>query len=131
MYAFRVGTGALALVMVSTIALATSVSLTAPAGGKLILPSYFSMNSDCSGKAVPTVRIASPPANGRLILRRKLTYPSFPANNTYSKCNSRKVQGIVPEYHAMSGFVGSDTFTINAIFFDGEERNETFNVNVK
>ena len=112
-------------------AYAVYINRVIPFGGKLGNQEFLEINPDCSAMGFPTIRVTTQPTNGVVTLLKGKGFPRFPSSNPRSACNTRRVPAIVLEYRPSPGFVGSDTFTLDAFFHNGGEENVTFNVTVK
>ena len=121
----------LGLALTCSPAVADIANRVVPAGGALKASFYLAINPDCSLVAYPTVRLLTRPTNGTVSFRKGKAFPYFPAANPRSACNRTRVPAILTEYRPNRGFVGVDSFEVNAIFPVGAERTDTFNVTVK
>ena len=121
----------LGLALASSPARADYVNRVVAAGGTLRVNFYLAINPDCSLVDYPTVRLVTAPANGTVSVKKGKAFPFFPAANPRSACNRTRVPAILLDYRPSRGFVGSDTFEVNAIFPVGAESTDTFNVTVK
>ena len=127
----RLSAALVSLTLMASPALADYLNRVVPAGGVMRGNFYLAINPDCSLVAYPTVRLVSSPANGVVSLKQGKAFPFFPAVNPRSACNRTRVPAILLEYRPNQGFVGSDSFEVNAIFPIGAERADTFNITVK
>jgi hypothetical protein len=122
---------ALASALAASPASAAFYNKTAAANGRLAANYYLAINPDCSLVEYPTVRLVSPPANGRVVISKGRGFPYFPPVNPRSACNRKRVPAMMVEYRPGPGYVGSDSFAIDVIFPMGAERNDTYNIQVK
>ncbi len=126
----------LASVFLIAVSAATSanagwVSKTMVAGSKLELYGYFSVNPDCTSLGDTVIRVATPPAHGVIGVHKGRSFPNFNSSNIRYVCNTHRVPSIIVEYRPQPGFVGTDSVMIEAIFPNGEDRTDTYNVIVK
>ena len=77
---------------------------------------HNTVHADCTSAGYPTVRIVTPPANGRLVIEPVMDYPQFPATNQRYPCNLKSVPGTAVSYLSNPGYVGPDTATVEALF---------------
>jgi hypothetical protein len=92
---------------------------------------YYELHADCTSAGYPTVRIVSPPANGRLLIESAMDYPTYPQSNQRYQCNLRMAPGTAVSYLSNPGFRGGDTATTEALFPNGLLRQTHFNISVR
>ncbi|MET0606808.1 MAG: hypothetical protein ABWZ80_10150 [Beijerinckiaceae bacterium] len=86
---------------------------------------------DCSSLGYADVAIITPPRNGAVELRREGAHPSFASSHPRFSCNARLVDGVGVYYRPNPGFAGSDRFTIQVIWTNGDPSSEDFIVQVR
>lgn len=90
----------------------------------------YSVNPDCSGNGIIDARLVKLPDHGTLKVKSGRFFPNFLASNLRSKCNSRKVLGVVGSYESVKGYIGDDTFSIRVIDSLGIEEASHYLVHV-
>jgi hypothetical protein len=88
----------------------------------------WNLNSDCTAKTVPNVRVTQKPQHGKVEIIREPLFPS--STGDYKKCSSVKVLGVVGYYTAAPSYVGQDSFTVRDSFGDGRVEDTTVTINV-
>lgn len=95
-------------------------SITVPSGGSARLGFLYAINPDCTPvQPARTVRVGQPPQHGQLDIQATQGFPSFPASNPRSVCNTRRVAGTSVVYHPKPGYVGTDSFSFEAFTTNG------------
>jgi len=123
---------AIATVMLSaTAAQAQFATKYAVSGRPLKLDFANSTNPDCSSIGPPTNRVVRAPEHGRLTVAQTSDFPNFPASNTRSECNRRRVAGAALHYVSQRGFTGMDAVGVEIIFASGNMRQKSFTINVR
>ena len=69
-----------------------------------------------------TVRIIEQPKHGRVTIENGTGFTAFPQNNLQYKCNQHGSDGVILTYEPESGFTGTDSVNIDAIFASGTSR---------
>jgi hypothetical protein len=100
-------------------------------GSTINLAKPSSVNPDCSSLPTPRMLVVQAPAQGALSAAPGRVYPGFPASNVRSRCNSTAVRGLVINYTARPGSSGSDYFTYDIIFSDGEVWRRNVSVTIR
>jgi len=80
---------------------------------------YSEVHADCSSMGYPTVRIVSPPPNGRVLIEQSKDYPAYPQSNQRYTCNLNSVPGTAVSYLSNPGYVGPDSTIVEIVFPDG------------
>jgi hypothetical protein len=76
---------------------------------------YANVRPDCTSGQLPSIRLTSPPENGRVVVRKaKVT-----ATN-YKQCLALEVPAFVAVYRSRADFVGVDVLTLEVKFPDGK-----------
>jgi hypothetical protein len=86
---------------------------------------YVSIKPDCSSGPLPTIRLATPPANGKVTVKRA----TVNATN-YKQCLALQVPAFVALYRANPEFVGSDLLSIEVRYPGGRTEIQQITVNV-
>ena len=94
---------------------------TVAAGAGTALNFAYSLNPDCSSRALPKLSMVRPPTHGTVKIEERSDFPRFPPGNPFAKCNAAKVSGVSVEYTPQSGFTGSDEFAFGEVM-DGQHR---------
>jgi hypothetical protein len=99
-------------------------------GKPLQLYQAYATNPDCSSAGTVVVRVAQPPAHGRISIRQTGVFPNFPAVNPRSACNRRRVPGVQAIYISERGYTGADLVVLQALFPAGRGLNITTSIHV-
>ena len=102
-----------------------------PTGGKLEIGRYATMNPDCSSVGYATLRVTNAPQHGTVTTYKGKSFPYVPANHPLHDCGMRKMDMMLADYTPERGYTGTDYFTINAIFANGSERTDDYQITVK
>jgi hypothetical protein len=105
------------------------VSLTAPkaveltrvatAGQILRLASLMSLNFDCSSMGFATVRVVEQPQHGKITVDHGKGYSNFRQGDLRYECNKRQTDSVDIAYESDSGFTGTDSVTVDAVYASG------------
>jgi hypothetical protein len=98
---------------------------------KLRLDFLYSVNPDCTSMGFATVRITEQPKHGRITVENGTGFTSFPQNNQRYECNKKRSDGVVVVYEPDSGFTGTDSVNIDAIFPSGTSGKRHYSIEVK
>jgi hypothetical protein len=85
-----------------------------PANKDLQVGVYINVQPDCTSGTLPSIRLASPPANGKVTVKRG----TVNATN-YKQCLALQVPAFIAFYRSNSGFVGTDVLTLEVKFPGG------------
>jgi hypothetical protein len=99
-------------------------------GKPLQLYQAAATNPDCSSAGAVVLRVAQPPAHGRISIRQTGVFPNFSAANPRSACNRRRVSGVQAIYVSERGYTGPDLVVLQALFPAGRGVNVTFSIRV-
>lgn len=86
---------------------------------------YINVRPDCTSGPLPTIRLASPPASGKIVVRTG----RVKATN-YKACLALEVPAYVAFYKSPPDFVGSDTLMIEVKYPGGRTEIQKITVNV-
>lgn len=86
---------------------------------------YLNVLPDCTSGALPTIRLASPPASGKVIVRTA----KVKATN-YKACLALEVPAYVAFYKSPPEFLGDDVLTIEVKYSGGRTELQKIRVNV-
>ena len=106
-------------------------NFTVPVGVERTVHSVYAVNEDCSPMGDVIVRVTVPPQHGTVDVRSGPVHTTFVAANPRSVCNSRTVQGKQIWYGPAAGYSGPDTFAAETIYPNGNDKSETFSINVQ
>jgi len=96
-----------------------------PAGKNIQIGLYLNVRPDCTSGLLPTIRLSSPPANGKVVVKKA----KVSATNL-KQCLALEVPGLVAFYQSRSNFVGSDTLTLEVKFPGGRTEFQKITVTV-
>ena len=86
---------------------------------------YLNVLPDCTSGPLPTIRLAAPPASGKVIVKTA----KVKATN-YKACLALEVPAYVAYYKAPPEFVGDDVLTIEVKYPGGRTEIQKITVNV-
>jgi hypothetical protein len=86
---------------------------------------YLNVLPDCSSGPLPTIRLASPPASGKVVVKTA----QVKATN-YKACLALEVPAYVAIYKAPPDFLGQDVLTIEVKYPGGRTEIQKITVNV-
>ena len=86
---------------------------------------YLNVLPDCTSGPLPTIRLASPPASGKVVVKTA----KAKATN-YKACLALEVPAYVAFYKAPAEFLGNDVLTIEVKYPNGRTEIQTITVNV-
>ena len=95
------------------------------AGKAIQIGLYLNIKPDCTSGLLPTIRLSSPPANGKVVVKKA----NVSATNL-KQCLALEVPGLVAFYQSRSDFVGSDTLTLEVKFPGGRTEFQKITVTV-
>jgi hypothetical protein len=99
-------------------------------GRPLQLYHAYSTNPDCTSAGAVVLRVAQPPAHGRVSVQHTGVFPNFPPANPRSVCNRRRVPGVQAIYVSQRGYIGPDLVVLQALFPAGRGVNITVAIRV-
>lgn len=86
---------------------------------------YINVQPDCTSGTLPTIRLVSPPASGKVVVKSG----KVKATN-YKACLALEVPGFVAFYKAPADFLGNDFLTIEVKYAGGRTEIQKITVNV-
>jgi hypothetical protein len=86
---------------------------------------YVNVRPDCSSGDLPTLRLVTPPAHGKVTIKKA----KVNATN-YKQCLALEVPGYVGFYRSQPNFAGNDTFAIEVRFATGRIELQQFTVTI-
>src|SRR6476661_8361438 len=86
---------------------------------------YLNVLPDCTSGPLPTIRLASPPASGKVVVKTA----KVKATN-YKACLALEVPAYVAFYKSPPEFVGDDVLTIEVKYLGGRTEIQKITVNV-
>lgn len=86
---------------------------------------YINVRPDCSSGPLPTIRLASAPASGKVVVKTG----KVKATN-YKACLALEVPAYIAFYKSPPDFVGSDALTIEVKYSEGRTEIQKITVNV-
>ncbi len=86
---------------------------------------YLNVLPDCTSGALPTIRLANPPASGKVVVRTA----KVKATN-YKACLALEVPAYVAFYKSPPEFLGDDVLTIEVKYSGGRTELQKIKVNV-
>ena len=86
---------------------------------------YLNVQPDCTSGPLPTIRLVSPPASGKVVVKTA----KVKATN-YKACLALEVPAYVAIYRSPPDFLGNDAMTIEVKFVGGRTEIQRITVNV-
>jgi hypothetical protein len=86
---------------------------------------YLNVLPDCTSGPLPTIRLASPPASGKVVVKTA----KMKATN-YKSCLALEVPAYVAYYRSPPEFLGDDVLTIEVKYAGGRTEIQKITVNV-
>lgn len=86
---------------------------------------YLNVRPDCTSGPLPTIRLASPPSSGRVVVKSA----KVKATN-YKACLALEVPAYVAFYKSRPEFAGNDALTIEVKYPQGRTEIQKITVNV-
>ena len=86
---------------------------------------YLNVLPDCTSGPLPTIRLANPPASGKVVVKTA----SVKATN-YKACLALEVPAYVAFYRSPPEFLGDDVLTIEVKYVGGRTEIQKITVNV-
>jgi hypothetical protein len=86
---------------------------------------YVNVLSDCTSGPLPTIRLASPPASGKVVVKTA----KVKATN-YKACLALEVPAYIAIYKSQPEFSGADVLTIEVKYAGGRTEIQKITVNV-
>jgi hypothetical protein len=84
------------------------------------------VKADCTSGPLPTIRLASPPASGRVVVKTG----KVKATN-FKSCLALEVPAYVAFYRSSPDFLGNDNLTIEVKYATGQTEIQKITVNVQ
>jgi len=100
-------------------------SARAAAGKPVRVGVYLNVQPDCSSGPLPSIRLITPPANGKVQIKRG----KISATN-YKQCLALEVPGFIAFYQSKPDFAGVDTVTLEVKFPQGRSEVQRITINV-
>jgi hypothetical protein len=86
---------------------------------------YLNVQPDCTSGPLPTIRLVSPPASGKVVVKNA----KVKATN-YKACLALEVPAYVAFYKSAADFFGNDVLTIEVKYAGGRTKIQKITVNV-
>jgi hypothetical protein len=86
---------------------------------------YLNVRPDCSSGPLPTIRLASPPSSGNVVVKSG----KVKATN-YKACLALEVPAYVAYYKSSTNFLGNDALTIEVKYPQGRTEIQKITINV-
>lgn len=86
---------------------------------------YINVQSDCTSGPLPTIRLVSPPASGKVVVKSA----KIKATN-YKACLALEVPAYIAFYKSPADFIGNDVMTIEVKFAGGRTEIQKITVSV-
>jgi len=96
-----------------------------PADKDIQIGLYVHVKSDCTAGPLPSIRLSSPPAHGKVAVKSA----KIKATN-YKQCLALEVPGFVAFYRSVPGFAGADVLTLEIKFPNGRTEIQKITVSV-
>jgi hypothetical protein len=109
----------------------STLTRTAVAGQPLRLDFVGSFNPDCTPIGTSRVLITRQPSSGRVVVSKGTGFSSYGRENPRSRCNARRMPGIIVHYIPNPGFIGQDSFDAELLFGSGTTLTKTYRLTVR
>jgi hypothetical protein len=100
-------------------------------GDEAEVDTAVAIDTHCLVKAPVAIQVVAPPANGAVDIRSGPDRQLFPANDPHAKCSGKEIVTNQVWYKPEPGFRGTDSFSVEARFPNGEIRNKTYPILVE
>jgi hypothetical protein len=90
-----------------------------PSGEERLIQFYTTLFVDCTQRGPTVGRINAKPQHGVVTLTQGNSFPFYNAGSALSRCNDKKVPGLVISYKSEDGYIGEDNASVLVIFADG------------
>jgi hypothetical protein len=80
---------------------------------------FTGINPDCTASGNVNIRVTKQPEHGSVETTTAINFPSYPKENSRSKCNDHKVRGMQVNYKSAEKYVGSDELELLVLFPGG------------
>ena len=100
-------------------------------GQKVRIWSAINLERDCTPAGSMVTQVLEAPVHGAAVVETGKEFPSFPAGNPRSACNSRRVPASEVYYTANAGFTGRDSFVMRNATPEGRIRKITVYIDVR
>jgi hypothetical protein len=98
------------------------LSRVAEAGVPKLVSNFFSIHPDCSTGGYPRIKELTPPKHGTITMHRGEEYSNFPPTNQRYECNKQKSAASYALYKSDVTYKGTDNFTLEVVFPEGDKR---------
>jgi hypothetical protein len=109
----------------------TAPEKTAISGVPMTAYLFYEVQPDCTSSGVPIILVTKPAAHGEIDTKEIERYPEYPSNNSRFECNHTKSPMAVVIYTPAKDFVGTDLFSVKAVFHNGQAIERKFPVRVE
>jgi hypothetical protein len=79
-----------------------------PTGEERIIGIVTALYPDCSSRGPTVGRVIEKPAHGEVSFVTGDVFPNMPSTSPLSACNSKRVPGLMINYHSESNFIGEE-----------------------
>jgi hypothetical protein len=90
-----------------------------PSGEERLVQFYTTLFIDCTQRGPTVGRINAKPRHGVVTLTQGDSFPFYNPGSALSRCNDKKVPGLLITYKSDDGYVGEDNASVLVIFADG------------
>lgn len=104
---------------------------TDPSGHTINVYETTGLNPDCSRTGALTFRVVRRPQHGNFSIGAARVYPTYPASNIRSVCNTRAVAGYRALYTSARGYVGPDSAEFQVFWPAGAAADITVPIDVR
>jgi hypothetical protein len=92
---------------------------------------FTALNTDCTASGNVNIRVTKQPEHGSTETTTTINFPSYPKENSRSKCNDHKVRGMQVNYKSAEKYVGSDELELLVLFPNGFAWEVRYNIDVR
>lgn len=123
--------GMLALAGCNTTGANTSNTKVVLSGRPLKVDTYGSLNPECVSTGAVIIRVLEQPRHGQVETKKAMDFSTFPKANIRAHCNTKRTPATQVVYISSPGYIGSDTFQVEAIFPNGSTRTTRYSLDVR
>jgi hypothetical protein len=96
----------------------------------LQVDAIFSLNPDCTPIGEINIRTIEEPKHGKLTISKGSVFTNFLQDNPRQVCNRRRSEAMLVRYLPESGYLGSDSITVDIIYPEGYSRKRHYAISV-
>ena len=91
-------------------------------GKTLQLEHFESLDPNCRSVGPTEINLLTEPKGGHIFTKQGTAFPTFPATNIHFHCDQKRAPSTLLLYRADTGYLGPDTFDVEALYPEGLTR---------